>query len=176
MKVIETDRLILRTWTDKDTAPYYEINQNPKVIEFLLGPMTEDEVQNFMREQNNNFDIKRFCLLAVEIKNTEKIIGFIGLSEPKFEAYFTPCVEIGWRLGSQYWGKGYATEGAQAILKYGFKKCNLNEIVSFTAANNIKSIQVMGRIGMQKDSYFNHPKLDNNHQLSKHILYKIQKS
>ncbi len=178
MKVVETDRLILRTWKDEDVAPYYEINQDLRVIEFLLGPMTMEEVKNFIESCNKNFHKKKFCLFAVDIKTTGAIIGFIGLSEPTFNAHFTPCVEIGWRLGSQYWSNGYATEGAKAVLQYGFNKCNLNEIVSFTAQENTRSIRVMERIGMKKDfnGDFDHPKLKSDHPLSKHVLYRVQKS
>lgn len=93
----------------------------------------------------------------------------------EWEAPFTPCVEIGWRLRSQYWGKGYATEGAKAVLKYGFETVGLNEIVSITVPQNIRSIRVMERIGMTRDlnGDFAHPLLPKDHRLSKHVLYKI---
>ncbi len=94
-----------------------------------------------------------------------------------WQAHFTPAVEIGWRLGSKNWGKGYATEGAKAALEYGFKNCGLSEIVSFTVPNNERSIAVMERIGMKRDleGDFAHPKLEVEHPLSKHVLYRITK-
>ena len=115
---------------------------------------------------------------ATTIKETGEFIGFVGLSIPSFEAHFTPCVEIGWRLTSSHWGKGYATEAALAVLKIGFEKYRLKEIVSFTASVNKRSIRVMEKIGMihnVKDD-FNHPKLAIDHPLSRHVLYRISSS
>lgn len=177
MKIIETERLILRTWTDKDADPYYDLNQDPKVIEFLLGPLTMQEVKDFITATNQQFDKIGYTLFAVEEKVSSKLIGFIGLNPPKWEAHFTPCVEIGWRLSSQYWNKGYATEGAKAALEYGFNKCDLTEIVSFAVPANVRSIRVMDKIGMQRDlnGDFAHPKLAPEHKFSKHVLYRIQK-
>jgi len=177
MKVIETERLNLRTWKADDVVEYYRINQDPKVIEFLRGPLTKQEVVEFIALQNQQFEQLQFTLWATEEKSTGKLIGFIGLNSPKWESHFTPCVEIGWRLGSEYWGKGYATEGAKAALQYGFETVGLKEIVSFTVSDNTRSICVMEKLGMMRDfnGDFAHPCLDVNHKLSKHILYKIQK-
>lgn len=176
MNIIETERLILRTWEDKDSEEYYHINQDPEVIELLLGSLTMQEVKDFMSAMNEQFAKLEFTLFAAEEKSTGKLIGFIGLNPPKWESHFTPCVEIGWRLGSQYWNQGYATEGAKAVLEYGFNKCGLTEIVSFTVPANTRSIRVMEKLGMLRDlkGDFTHPKLSLNHKLSKHVLYKIQ--
>lgn len=178
MKVIETDRLILRTWKKEDADAYWRINQDPKVIEFLLGSMTKEQVELFMQNCNKGFEERQFCLFAVELKASNEMIGFIGLSIPQWDAPFMPAVEVGWRLGSQYWGKGYATEGAKAVLDYGFHTIGLTEIVSFTTASNLPSIRVMQKIGMKRDikDDFAHPKLALQHPLSKHVLYRIQKS
>jgi RimJ/RimL family protein N-acetyltransferase len=177
MTVIETERLILRTWKDDDVDGYYRINQDLKVIEFLRGPLTRQEVAEFIALENQQFEQLQFTLWAAEEKSTGKLIGFIGLNSPKWESHFTPCVEIGWRLGSEYWGKGYATECAKAVLKYGFEIIGLKEIVSFTVPANTRSIRVMEKIGMKRDfnGNFAHPCLSVDHKLSKHILYKIQK-
>lgn len=108
-------------------------------------------------------------------KQTREFIGFIGLNYTDWESSFTPAVEVGWRLGSQYWGKGYATEGAKACLYYGFKKCCLKEVISFTVPANLRSIGVMEKIGLKRDlnADFVHPKLPSHHKLSHHILYKL---
>lgn len=151
MNIIETDRLILRTWESKDSEEYYRIKQDPKVIEFVLGSLTMQEVKDFMNVMNEQFEKLKFTVFAAEEKSTGKLIGFIGLNQPKWESHFAPCVEIGWRLGSQYWNQGYATEGAKAVLEYGFNQCGLTEIVSFTVPGNIKSIRVMEKIGMKQD-------------------------
>jgi len=177
MQIIETQRLLFRTWEDEDAGVFARINQDPKVIEFLRGPMTLMEAQNFIRANNQCFEKDKRCLFATVIKETNELIGFIGLSSPNFAAHFTPCVEIGWRLVSTQWGQGYATEGAEAVLHYGFTESGLNEIVSFTVPANLRSVRVMEKIGMQRDvkGDFAHPKLPADHRLSQHILYRKRK-
>ncbi|HVV69747.1 MAG TPA: GNAT family N-acetyltransferase [Gammaproteobacteria bacterium] len=176
MKIIETARLILRTWQSEDLDPYYRINQDPKVIEFLLGTMSQEEVKQFIDKNNQQQETRGFTLWAAELKVTHELIGFIGLNYTDWPAHFTPAVEVGWRLGSEYWGNGYATEGAKACLDYGFNQCGLKEIVSFTVPANLRSIRVMERIGMLRDvnDDFSHPRLASEHRLSRHVLYRIK--
>lgn len=97
----------------------------------------------------------------------------MGLAIPRFQAHFTPCVEVGWRLAAEHWGHGYATEAARASVNFGFQLLNLKEIVSFTVPANYKSRRVMERIGMTHSSAddFNHP--DAPERLRRHVLYRI---
>jgi RimJ/RimL family protein N-acetyltransferase len=178
MNIIETKRLILRTWKEEDAEAYYRINQDPNVIEFLPGPLTMEAVREFIIAMNQAFTKTKYTLWAAEEKSSGKLIGFIGLTPIPWEASFTPCIEIGWRLGSEYWNNGYATEGAKAVLDYGFNQCDLKEIVSITVPKNIRSIRVMEKIGLQRDLHndFAHPKLPKDHRLSQHVLYRIQRA
>lgn len=173
--IIETDRLILRTWQQEDVDPYFQINQDPKVIELLLGSLTMEQVNHFILGVNNHQEKLGYTLWAIELKETGNLMGFTGLNYTDWKAPFTPAVEVGWRLGSQYWGKGYATEGAKAALYYGFKKCDLKEIVSFTVPANVRSLRVMQKIGLKHDlnGDFSHPKLPADHKLSHHVLYRL---
>lgn len=172
---IETERLILRLWRDEDAPVFAAINQDPKVIEFLRGPLSLTECQDFISRANAHFTKYGFGLWVVTLKKTNQMIGFVGLNVPDFQSHFTPCVEIGWRLGSQYWGKGYAFEAATAALEVGFKNFGLKEIVAFTVPKNLRSIAVMEKLKMQRDfaGDFLHPKLTPDHPLSQHILYRI---
>ena len=174
--VIETKRLILRTWENKDINDYYLINQDPKVVEFLLKTSSIEQAKEFIENMNHQFHTYGYTLFAVEEKKSAKLIGFTGLNAPKWSAHFTPCVEIGWRLSSKFWGNGYATEAAKAVLDYGFKKCALKEILAWTVPANLRSIRVMEKIGMERDidSDFNHPDVPEGHELLKHILYRIR--
>jgi RimJ/RimL family protein N-acetyltransferase len=115
-------------------------------------------------------------LWAVEIPGITRFAGFIGLSIPGFEAHFMPSVEIGWRLGAEYRGFGYATEGVEAALEFGFKSLGLHEIVSFTVPGNARSRRVMERIGMSRDERddFEHPGLPEGHPLRRHVLYRLR--
>ena len=173
--IIETERLILRTWKKEDADPYFQINQDPKVIELLRGPLTMEQVNDFIPAVNHHQDKHGYTLWAVELKETGELMGFIGLNYTDWESNFTPAVEVGWRLGSQYWVKGFATEGAKAALKYGFEKCGLKEIVSFTVPANVRSLRVMEKIGLKQDvnGDFAHPKLPADHKLSHHVLYRL---
>jgi RimJ/RimL family protein N-acetyltransferase len=173
--IIETERLILRTWKKEDAEAYFQINQDPKVIEFLRGPLTIEQVNEFIPAVNSHGNMHGYTLWTACLKETGELIGFIGLNYTDWESHFTPAVEVGWRLGSQFWGKGYATEGAKASLDYGFKKCGLKEIISFTVPANVRSIRVMEKIGLKRDlnGDFAHPKLPADHHLSQHILYRL---
>ena len=173
--IIETERLILRTWKKEDADAYFQINQDPKVIEFLRGPLTMEQVDGFITAVNNHQDKYGYTLWASCLKESSELIGFIGLNYVDWESHFSPAVEVGWRLGSQYWGKGYATEGAKASLEYGFKQSGLKEIVSFTVPANVRSLRVMEKIGLKRDfsGDFAHPKLPKDHKLSHHVLYRL---
>jgi RimJ/RimL family protein N-acetyltransferase len=178
MKVIETDRLILRTWRESDAAKYCQINQDPKVIELVRLPMTMQEAEEFIQTANQQYEKLGYTLWAAEEKSTGNLTGFIGLNRVTWQKPFGPAVEIGWRLGSEYWQQGYATEGARAVLTYGFTHCELTEIIAFTVPENVRSVRVMEKIGMQRDMQgdFLHPNLPLDHKLSKHILFKITKT
>ncbi|HEY2810815.1 MAG TPA: GNAT family N-acetyltransferase [Rhabdochlamydiaceae bacterium] len=172
MSSIETERLILREWRLEDLAPFTVINQDPEVMECLLKPLTESETAAMIERIQKHFRQHGFGLFACVVKETSELIGFVGLNIPDFESHFTPCVEIGWRLASHAWGKGYATEAARAILKAGFEEYGFQEIVSFTVPANRRSIRVMEKIGMHRDPKddFDHPKLPEAHPLRKHVL------
>lgn len=176
MTIIETENLILRTWETSDEDAFYQINQDPKVFEFLGGPLSKQEVKDFITAMNDEFAARAYTLFATEEKTTKNLIGSVGLHTPTWEAHFTPCVEIGWRLGSQYWNKGYATEAARAVLAYARDKLKLTEILSFTVPQNFRSIRIMEKIGMHYDPTgdFAHPKLPLSHPLSKHVLYRLK--
>jgi RimJ/RimL family protein N-acetyltransferase len=105
------------------------------------------------------------------------MIGFVGLQYVNFEASFTPAVEIGWRLAYEYWGRGYATEAARAVLDHAFKQLKLSEVVAFTVVSNRQSRKVMQKIGMRYDPQgdFDHPDFDHNSPLRRHVLYRVSK-
>lgn len=117
-----------------------------------------------------------FGLWALEVPGVSPFAGFVGLSVPRFEAHFTPAVEIGWRLAAEYWGRGYATEGARAVLAYGFETLRLDEIVAFTTSTNPASQRVTEKIGMRRDEAddFDHPLLPAESPLRPHVLYRCR--
>lgn len=122
------------------------------------------------------FDENSYCYFATELLATGEFIGFIGLCEQTYEADFTPCIDIGWRLKESAWGKGFATEGAQACLQYAFNVLQLSTIFSIAPIVNTPSIAVMKKIGMQPIKQFNHPALSGNEYLKLCWLYRITPS
>lgn len=172
--VIATPRLLLRGWKAEDRAPFAAMNADPKVMRYFASPLTELETNAMLDRNAAHFEQYGFGLWAAELSSTGEFIGFIGLSVPQFEAPFTPCVEIGWRLAANHWNKGLATEGAGAVLRYGFESLRIEEIVSFTSVDNLPSRRVMEKIGMNRDPKddFDHPRLPIGHELRRHVLYR----
>ncbi len=176
MDTITTKRLILRPWKEEDLEPFAAMNADPRVMECFPSVKSYEESAEEYYRIIEKFKKDGYCFWAVSVINGADFIGFIGLHKVSFTAHFTPAVEIGWRLCFDQWGKGYATEGAKACLKYGFEKLNLPEIVSFTVPQNVRSRAVMEKIGMHRDPKddFDHPKLPEGHPLRRHVLYRIK--
>jgi RimJ/RimL family protein N-acetyltransferase len=174
---IRTDRLLLRRWRAADREPFALVNSDPAVMEYFPAVLSGDESDAFAARIEAGLAERGFGLWAVEVPGVTSFAGFIGLTHPRFEAHFTPCVEIGWRLAKNCWGLGYATEGARAALRFGFDQLGLAEIVSFTVIANARSRRVMEKIGMthRPADDFDHPLLPEGHPLRPHVLYRIAK-
>lgn len=169
-----TPRLLLRQWREDDLEPFAAMNADPRVMEFFPGPMTREQSDAFARRHAGELAAGRPGVHAAELRESGEFIGFIGLAVPRFEAHFTPCVEVGWRLVTSAWGQGLATEGARAVLEHGFGVLDLPEIVSMTAATNVRSRAVMERLGMTRDPAddFEHPSVPEG-PLKEHVLYRL---
>ncbi len=110
----------------------------------------------------------------MEVPGRAAFIGFVGLAVLRFEAHFTPYVEIGWRLAAKHWGQGYATEAASVVLDHAFGPLGLEQVVSFTVPANRRSRHVMERLGMTRllADDFEHPSLPEGYPLRRHVLYR----
>jgi RimJ/RimL family protein N-acetyltransferase len=170
------------------------MNADPRVMEFLPKLLTRDQSDAMADRIEQHFAEHGFGLWAVERRGVAAFLGYTGLSIPRFTAHFTPCVEIGWRLAAEHWGRSYATEAARAAVRYAFEELNvgwvdraaathqsaaeamgspprranpsydarpLDEIVSFTVPQNVRSRRVMEKLGMTHDPSddFDHPLL-----------------
>ncbi len=173
--IFTSKRLGFRNWKDSDIKFMHQINSDKDVMEFFPAIPTKEETSNFISRMQAQFSEKGFCYFAVDILETNEFIGFIGVSEQTYKTDFSPFVDIGWRLKKNSWNNGYATEGAKACLDYGFQKLNLKTIYSVAPKLNLKSQQVMQKIGMEKHSTFVHPKISNDSELKNCIVYKIKK-
>lgn len=175
--MLKTERLILRPWREADLEAFAALNADPRVMEYFPSVKTLQESTQEYNYIKDSIEKLGWGLWAATLIGDDRFIGFIGLNNVGFKSHFTPAVEIGWRLAYDYWNKGYATEGARAVLKYGFEILNLEEIVSFTAVQNQRSRGVMEKIGMTQDvkDDFDHPKLSEGHRLRRHVLYRLGK-
>ncbi len=173
--VLRTKRLILRGWRDQDRPAYAAINADPEVTRFLSKRFSREETDAMIDRMRAGWRRRGYGLWAVEREHDRVLLGMTGLSFHDFEAPFTPCVEIGWRLARSAWGRGYATEAAGAALRFGFETLGLDEIVSFTVVDNAASRRVMERLGMRHDASndFGHPMFPEGHRLRPHVLYRL---
>jgi RimJ/RimL family protein N-acetyltransferase len=176
--ILTTARLRLRQWREEDLAPFAALNADPQVMEFFPKVLTRAESDAVAGRIRDHFVRHGFGLWAVEAPGVAAFVGFVGLAVPSFEAHFTPCVEIGWRLAREHWGHGYATEAATAALAFGFGDRALEEIVAFTVPANIPSRRVMGRLGMRRlpADDFEHPAIADGHPLRSHVLYRLRRA
>jgi RimJ/RimL family protein N-acetyltransferase len=174
MNTLRTARLELRQWRTDDLAPFASLNADSETMRFFPAALTREESDSLAGRAQLHLAERGWGLWAVEVIDSRRFIGFVGLAEPRFEAHFTPAVEVGWRLARDAWGHGYASEGGRAALAFAFDELGLEEVVSFTAVVNERSRRVMERLGMTHDPQddFDHPSIPDG-PLRRHALYRI---
>jgi RimJ/RimL family protein N-acetyltransferase len=172
---VPTDRLRLRASRYTDREPFAVLNGDPRVMEYFPSTLSREQSHVLMDHIEAHLDRHGFGLWAVEVPSVAPFEGVIGLCVPPFETHFTPFVEIGWRLSGEHWDRGYATEGAQAALRFGFETLELEQIVAFTVPGNLRSRRVMEKVGMAYNPAddFDHPLLSEGHPLRRHVLYRV---
>lgn len=171
---LETPRLRLRAWQMQDYFPFFEMNADPKVMQYFPKLLLKQESDALADRFQHFIQHNGWGFWAVELKTTGKFIGFTGLHHQPSQFSFSPCTEIGWRFARHAWGQGYATEAAHACLHFAFNTLALDRIVAFTALQNQKSFAVMQRLHMREISQFPHPALNKDHIFSVHRLCEIQ--
>lgn len=176
MTEIRTSRLLLRPWRDADLPAYAAMNADPEVRRWFPGTLTREQSDAQAARLQEHIAAHGFGFWALEAPGVAPFIGFTGLEHVDFEAPFTPAVETGWRLAREHWGRGYATEAAQAALAHGFGPLGLTEIVAYAVPGNGASRKVMARIGMRHDPAddFDHPQLPAGHPFRRHVLCRIK--
>lgn len=177
LEQLHARRLILRPLCADDREAFAAMNRDPEVMRYLPGVLSRDESDALIGRIEAHRARHGFGLWAVEVPGRFALAGMAGLLVPGFEAAFTPCVEIGWRLVREAWGYGYATEAARAVVAHAFGPLGMRELVSFTTAENRRSRAVMQRLGMTRDPAedFEHPGLPAGHPLRPHVLYRLRR-
>jgi len=164
--------ITLRHWRDADLDPFAAMNSDPEVMRYFPAPLTREQSAAWLERQRGLIEERGWGLWALDVDGD--LAGFVGLAIPGFQASFMPCVEVGWRLRRQYWGRSIAYQGALQVLRYGFEVLELPQIVSFTAGVNLRSRRLMERLGFTHDEAgdFDHPALPAGHELQRHVLYR----
>ncbi|SFO43292.1 Protein N-acetyltransferase, RimJ/RimL family [Algoriphagus ornithinivorans] len=170
--IFQSERLGFRTWSESDLEAIFQIDSDPEIMHFFEKPFTLEESQKRIQKMNQTFQKEGFCYFAVDFLASGELAGTIGLGRKDFEASFTPCIDIGWRLAKKYWNQGLASEGALACIGYA-RQLGLKEIYSYATTANQASLQVMRKIGMKFIEEFEHPELLNQPRLQPFSLFKI---
>ena len=171
---LRTERLLLRGWRPEDREPFASMNADPFVMEHFPAVLSRAESDAFVDRIEARFDEFGYGLWAVEVPGHAAFIGFVGLAPVPEDLPFAPAMEVGWRLARQYWGMGYASEGARAALTCGSERFGIPDFVSMTAKTNLRSQRVMRRLGMTRHARddFDHPRIPVGHPMRPHVLYR----
>ena len=147
---IETERLLLRRWKAEDVEPYAAICADPDVMRWIGNgkPRTAKQCAEAVERFEQDWQKHGFGLFAVELRQSNHFVGFTGLSIPEFLPEVLPAVEIGWRLSKGFWGRGLATEGAKAALRFGLEDRQLERILSIHQIGNSTSGRITEKLGM----------------------------
>lgn len=170
----DRSRIRLRHWKDDDLDPFAAINADPEVMRYFPASLSRGESDALAQRIRAGFTARGWGFWALERRADERFIGFVGLSPVASNLPFAPAVEIGWRLARDAWHQGFATEAALASLRFAFEALSLDEVVSFTARTNGRSLAVMRRLRMREQvEGFEHPALPVGHPLRRHRLFRI---
>ncbi|MCP9234915.1 GNAT family N-acetyltransferase [Lewinella sp. JB7] len=169
--MLRTERLHLRPWMIKDVPSLAAINADPRVMEHYPRTLNKRETDAQVRRFRAHHKEHGFCYFAAEQHADKRVVGFVGLARQDFPAYFTPCVDIGWRLHPEVWGQGLALEGARACLAHAFETLQLGEVIAVTTHRNLPSIRIMQQLGMHYRGAFIHPRLPPRSRLQPCLVY-----
>jgi ribosomal-protein-alanine N-acetyltransferase len=174
-----TERLLLRGWQNSDRRAFAAMNADLDVMRHFPSTLRTEQSDEMVDRHMQHWSERGYGLWAVQRLDNDEFIGFVGLHAPSFQAHFTPCVEVGWRLAHAHWGNGFAPEAALEALAFAFSEVSLpgDEVVSFTTAGNTNSRRVMEKLGLRRDPAddFDHPALTH-WEGRRHVLYRMHRS
>ncbi|ACY16892.1 GNAT family N-acetyltransferase [Haliangium ochraceum] len=175
--VIESERLRLRCWEPRDRAVLHAHCRDPEVMAYIGPVLDEQQADELLARQHRYLQEHGFCFWAVERKRDGALLGFCGLKPGAPDTPIADDVEIGWRFGREYWGRGYAREAAAASLAWGWRTLDAARIVAITVMQNQRSWRLMERLGMHRvaGGDFDHPAVPDGSPLKRAILYAIDR-
>jgi RimJ/RimL family protein N-acetyltransferase len=172
---IETPRLTLRACSLEDLQPLHAICNDPLVMRFLGPHRSEAEIEHLIIRQQALQAEFGHCFWAVERREDKAMIGLCGLLPGPAKTPLEGRIEIGWRLASDCWGKGYARDAALAALAWGWANLKVADIWAITVQANERSWGLMQRLGMTRhaDLDFDHPNVPDDSPLKRHVTWSI---
>ena len=173
--MIETERLILRAPQDADREAIAALNAHPKVGAWLSGVMTREQSDALVDRIRQSIGLHGFGFWAMERKSDGAVVGLTGLLLMGEDEPVPGGIEIGWRVQPDAQGQGLATEAARAARDWAFANLDIDEVVAITAETNVRSQNIMTKIGMTRDlaGDFDHPRLADDHPLKRHVLFRM---
>jgi RimJ/RimL family protein N-acetyltransferase len=175
--MIETPRLVLRPWQDRDREPFHEMCCDPMVMA-TLGPLMSRAQSDALVDRLIGFQSELgYSFWAIERREDVRFLGFCGLKPGALDTPIEGAIEIGWRLASNEWGKGYAREAAQASLAWAWDHLTVDAVMAITAQINVRSWGLMERLGMRRVVRldFDHPQVPTDSELRPHIVYRADR-
>lgn len=140
---IQTNRLIIRSFSESDINTYCKIVSKPEVVKYLRNnkPHSKIEAESYIKDTMSKEKSSGIARYAVSLKTTGELIGFCGFDISGNN------IDFGWRYDSSVWGNGYASEAAHAVLNFGINELKLNSIIAGCAIENIASVKIIEKLG-----------------------------
>lgn len=179
MNRLETDRLILREMTVDDESLMFQLNSDVEVQRELRSDcVTTEETREIIKRILIQYEVNGIGRWLVFLKDTNEFLGWAGLKIETCEVYGrTAFVDLGYRILPQYWNKGYMTEAAKALVKYGFETMNYDTICAYIFTENIASAKVLQRAGLKYIGSFQYENESNDwYQISKEEYNKLNEN
>jgi len=153
MDVVETARLVLRRPRESDIEPLMAMDADPEVMRYIgsgaVVPPDRDRALRALARWRQLWDEQGFGMCSVIVRESGEYAGWVTLAVPAFLPEILPAVEIGWRLRREHWGRGYATEAAAELLRFGLGDAGLDRVVSIRHVDNARSERVMNKLGLR---------------------------
>ena len=175
--MIETARLVMRSWRDADVAPFQAICSDPEVMATLGPPLDMEETAALIERVRLREAEDGHTFWALERREDARLIGWCGIIRGNVGP-IDGKAEIGWRLARDCWGAGYATEAARGAIDWAFAHLPDDDVWAITWRENVRSQAVMERLGMirRPDLDFDHPKLAEEDPLRPHVTFSVARA
>ncbi|GAA2129111.1 GNAT family N-acetyltransferase [Glycomyces algeriensis] len=148
---LKTERLVLRPMQADDAAAMQVMNADPEVMRYIGRgvPLSLEETEARTAKAAAHWDAHGWGVFAAVERDTGTLVGWAALATPSFLPEILPVTELGWRMRSDRWGRGYAPEAARAAMGFAFGELGLDRVVSCIHSENTASIRVAEKLGMR---------------------------